>query len=374
MAPRRIAFVNQREGGGATAVCRDLEAAARREGHATLVAPAPGLDDAQSLVDALRAFAPDVIHAHCFYNAFGAEVASQLAEIAPLVFTVHDTYPVNSFGEACWTCDHNAWCWACPDVPAWKRFVSTYRIGERRRREAAWTRLAGVHRRASGDRVTVVWPSAWMRERCAKTALFDLPSVTAPYGVDLERFRPRLGARALIGEGPGLLAVTAANMYAPGDRRKGLHVLLEAWAELVAPTFPAARLNVIGTVHGLSAPAGVRFLGSVPGNHVPMHFAAADLSVLPTLGDNCPLAVLESLASGCPVVATRVGGIPEIVDEGETGWLAAPDDVESLSAAILDAMSRDSERRRRAARARNVAEERFGFGEWWSLHRRLYGL
>jgi hypothetical protein len=56
MAPRRIAFVNQREGGGATAVCRDLEAAVRREGHATLVAPRRhrGSTMRKSLVDALR--------------------------------------------------------------------------------------------------------------------------------------------------------------------------------------------------------------------------------------------------------------------------------------------------------------------------------
>jgi glycosyltransferase involved in cell wall biosynthesis len=374
MAMRKIAFVNQHEGGGATAVCRALESAVRAEGHAVWSAPSADVPDAEALLKGLRAFGPDVIHAHCFYNAYGPEVAAEMAEIAPLVFTVHDTYPVNSFTEACWTCDHNAWCWACPDVPVWKRPVSTYRVVERRRRESAWKALVGVHGKFGAGRVTIVWPSAWMKERCAKTALAELPDVVAPYGVDLERYRPRLGARAFIGEGSGLLVVAAANMYAPGDRRKGIHVLLEAWTDLVRPTFPDARLNVLGSVHGHTAPEGVRFLGSIDPEHVPLHFAAADLSVLPTLGDNCPMSVLESLASGCPVVATRVGGIPEVVDEGETGWLAAPDDVESLSAALIDALARDSERRRRALRARMVAESRFGFDAWMALHRRLYGI
>jgi glycosyltransferase involved in cell wall biosynthesis len=177
-----------------------------------------------------------------------------------------------------------------------------------------------------------------MRERCAKTALFDLPSVTATYGVDLERFRPRLGARALIGEGPGLLAVTAANMYAPGDRRKGLHVLLEAWAELVAPTFPAARLNVIGTVHRSLRSRGRPVSRIRPGRPCPDAFRGGR-SIRPADSRRqLSLGGARILASGCPVVATRVGGIPKSSTRVKPDG-SRPDDVESLSAAILDAMS-----------------------------------
>ncbi len=373
MPTRRIAFVNQREGGGATAVCHALERGVRALGHATLLAPSESTANSEDLIKALTTFHPDVIHLHCFYNAYPAGIAAALADIAPIVFTVHDTYPVNSFTEACWPCDHNAWCYACPDVPVWKRPVSLYRIRERRRREAAWQALARANTRHGGSRVTMMWPSEWMRERCSKTALASLPGVVSNYGIDLERFRPRLGAKALIGVGAGPLVVTVANMYAAGDRRKGLHVLLEAWENIVGQAVPDASLRVLGRVHGLTAPTGVTFTGEVDPDQVPLHFAAADLSVLPTLGDNCPLAVLESLASGCPVVASRVGGIPEVVVEGETGWLVQPDDPEALAAAILDALKNASDRRRRALKARHEAEGRFDGDAYLREHLELYG-
>ena len=80
--------------------------------------------------------------------------------------------------------------------------------------------------------------------------------------------------------------------------------------------------------------ARVRFLGSVPRERVLRLFRAADASVLPSAWENFPHTVVEALAVGCPVIATAVGGVPEVVRDGENGLLVPPRDPAALAAAI----------------------------------------
>jgi glycosyltransferase involved in cell wall biosynthesis len=78
----------------------------------------------------------------------------------------------------------------------------------------------------------------------------------------------------------------------------------------------------------------VRFVGSLARETVLRLFRAADASVLPSAWENFPHTVVESLAVGCPVIATAVGGVPEVVRDGENGLLVAPGDPEALTDAI----------------------------------------
>ncbi len=99
----------------------------------------------------------------------------------------------------------------------------------------------------------------------------------------------------------------------------------------------------------------VRFLGSVPREAVLRLFRAADASVLPSAWENFPHTVVEALAVGCPVIATAVGGVPEVVVDGENGLLVAAGDVTALAAAIERLLSDDDLRARLAdAAARSV--------------------
>ena len=88
-------------------------------------------------------------------------------------------------------------------------------------------------------------------------------------------------------------------------------------------------------------------------------FAQADLFVFPTRGDCLPLAVMEALAAGLPVITTTVGALPEAVTHGETGWVVPPDDPDALGGA-LTALASDAPLRARLSRsARSVGRERF---------------
>lgn len=92
---------------------------------------------------------------------------------------------------------------------------------------------------------------------------------------------------------------------------------------------------------------------------VPAFLRDLDLLVLPSRLDGRPNAVLEALASGVPVVASRVGELPDMVDDGLTGWLYPPGDPAALAAAVRGALTDPERRASAAAAARRAAEERF---------------
>jgi glycosyltransferase involved in cell wall biosynthesis len=78
----------------------------------------------------------------------------------------------------------------------------------------------------------------------------------------------------------------------------------------------------------------VRFVGPLPRDEVLRLFRAADASLLSSTWENFPHTVVESLAVGTPVIATAVGGVPEVVKDGENGLLVASGDADALAAAI----------------------------------------
>jgi glycosyltransferase involved in cell wall biosynthesis len=102
----------------------------------------------------------------------------------------------------------------------------------------------------------------------------------------------------------------------------------------------------------------VRFLGARPRGEVLGLLAVADVAVLPSAWENFPHAAVEALAMGTPVVATRVGGVPEIVHDGENGLLVDPDDDGEFGSA-LERVLHDGELRARLAAGAASSVERF---------------
>ena len=162
------------------------------------------------------------------------------------------------------------------------------------------------------------------------------------------------------------------------EPHKGIDVLLDACATLAGGGHPshldiygegslrfalqrrAAVLGVDATFHGHVADLRDRLLG-------------ADVFVLPSRGENLPITILEAMAAALPVVATRVGGVAELVDEGVTGLLVEPGDVNGLAGALA-ALLVDAEQRAvmGCAGARRVAE-RFDATQAGVEMLRLYG-
>ena len=121
--------------------------------------------------------------------------------------------------------------------------------------------------------------------------------------------------------------------------QKDVGTLLEALVHVPAVTLAVAgdgpeRVALERRAHDLGLDGRVRFLGGVPRDTVLRLFSAADASVLPSAWENFPHTVVEALAVGCPVIATAVGGVPELVVDGENGLLVPVRDAHALAAAI----------------------------------------
>ena len=183
------------------------------------------------------------------------------------------------------------------------------------------------------------------------------PSAVIPNGIDLRRYilPPETRAAWRCAHGfseDDLLIVSAARL----DPQKNPHLLAEAFTRAA---IPGAHLLLAGDGSLRSALEGrprIHVLGVRA--DLPQLLAAADLFVLASDWEGYPLALLEALASGLPVVATAVGGVSEIVEDGVSGVLTEPRNLETLSAAIR-ALANDSERRRTIAEAAKKRAVRF---------------
>jgi glycosyltransferase involved in cell wall biosynthesis len=139
--------------------------------------------------------------------------------------------------------------------------------------------------------------------------------------------------------------------------QKSLSIALEAVAKTPGVTLAIAgdgpeRTALEAAVGRLDLDGRVRFLGSVDRAAVLRLFRAADASLLSSSWENLPHTVLESLAVGTPVIATAVGGVPEVVRDGENGLLVRAGDADALADAIGRFFADAELRRRLAAGAR----------------------
>jgi glycosyltransferase involved in cell wall biosynthesis len=201
--------------------------------------------------------------------------------------------------------------------------------------------------RSAMDRAhRVLAVSGALRERLLELGVPDEKILVHHNGVDSDRFQPRSAAEARreLGLDPAGRHVVYVGYLVEA---KALHVLIDAVAGLrKAGTLDfTVHLVGCGPLEGeLRARAGsagvadaVRFQGRRPHDEVPKWMAAADVFCLPSVREGCPNVILEALASGRPVVATRVGGIPELVSE-RTALLVPPSDAAALGAALRQAL------------------------------------
>ena len=194
-------------------------------------------------------------------------------------------------------------------------------------------------------------PSGYLREIGLRWGLDpDRVSVLPNPAPEVPLLPARRELRAELGLDGALLAF--AGRLGP---QKAVGVLLSALADvhdvaLVIAGDGPDRAALERRVRELGLEGRVRFLGGVPREQVLRLFRAADASVLSSAWENFPHTVVEALAVGCPVIATAVGGVPEVVRDGVNGLLVRPGDPEALREAI-ERFFADDELRRRLAEA-----------------------
>lgn len=194
------------------------------------------------------------------------------------------------------------------------------------------------------------------------------PVAVVPNGANGERFFPRsrAEARAELGLDPAEDFILYVGQLKP---IKGTDVLTEAMGRLHERPGGSPRLVLIGVgpmrpwMEERFAALGIadrtRFMGRIPHDEISAWFAAADFLVLPSRSEGLPTAACEAAASGRALVATAVGGTPEIVGHEQTGLLVPPEDPVALADAIARLLDDPALVERLGAQAGSVARDRF---------------
>lgn len=273
---------------------------------------------------------PDVLHTHLGYSDFLGGIAARSLGI-PAVSTLH--------------------------VMEWDRDL----------RSRTQLELMALARRACCQRVVMVSQAARASYLAAWPARRDRV-VTVHNGIAAQ---PRPGAgravREELGIAPGEHVIAMITVLREG---KGHGVAVEA-VSAMRERFPGVRLLILGDgpardeVRALAAPLGDAAIVAGYRGDVMETLDATDVLLHPSRVDAFPTALLEAMAAGVPVVASRVGGIPEIVEDGHSGVLVeAPPGADTLARVLGDLLADPPRRRALAAAGRARFEERFTIEAW----------
>jgi glycosyltransferase involved in cell wall biosynthesis len=286
--------------------------------------PWPDRSFVRDLDRVLDRFRPDVVHAHGWCQ-FSAAAASRGR--GPVVVTLHDhglCCPKKNLLRGAQECGSGRGlrCATCPGAEqgtAKRTVLAAALAATTPRLPARVTRFVAVSAHVARRARAVLPPSARIE---VVPNFLDLPDAA---------FQEPTGSQVLY--------------VGPADRHKGLPVLLDAWRRLPPDT---GRLVVVGAPG--SAP-GVEFTGRLTGDDLWRRFQQAAFVVVPSIWpEPCPTVVLEAMAWGRPVLASRIGGLPDLVEHDHGGHLVPPGDPAALATAIAGLLA-DPARRATMAKA-----------------------
>ncbi len=302
---------------------------------------------------------PDVLHLHNLHGAyFDLTALVNLTALVPTVLTLHDEWTFTGHCSYCFDCERwKTGCGRCPDLtiyPAIRHDSTAYN----------WERKRQIY---SGGCLFVASPSRWLLEKARQSILSGaiVEARCIPHGIDLSIFRSAEKAQirsALAIPQHAKVVLFAANQIRQ-NTRKDYKTIRSAFTRL------SERLQCGGLILvalGEESPpeqigkGGVVFVPfQKDPRKVAQYYQAADVFVHAARVDNFPNTVLEALACGTPVVATAVGGIPEQIEDGRTGFLVDAGDAERMAARLEDLLNNDELCRRFSNSAVESARQRF---------------
>ena len=274
----------------------------------------------------------DVVHLHNVHGSyFNLGLLPSLSRRTRVIFTLHDCWLLT--GHCAYVFDCNKWlhdCHPCCDIeryPGMERDAASYNISRKKRIFSKFTPV-------------LVTPSQWLCDLVQRSAVFRNFDCRVIYnGIDTRRFSA------------GDKAAVRARLGLPVDRHIILYVVNGG---LNSSNYKDPGLLLVAVQRLLAGPLAGRFHLAVVGGRknlpnifddclsqfedtregLESFYQAADILVYPTKADNCPLVPMEAMSCGLPVVSTRIGGVPEVVEHGVTGYVTAPGDPREFSAAI----------------------------------------
>lgn len=310
---------------------------------------------------------PDILHLH--WVADGTLRLHDIARLGiPMVWTMHDTWPFTAGCHILNGCEgYLSKCECCRALTSTVGRIYAARQFSVRR--SLYQKMM----------LTAVSPSVDYMEKARNSGLMDDIEVChIPNCIDTSLFRPleRAYARQLLGL-PADATLLLFGAVSVRDRHKGMDLALEALRH-VASSGEIPLLSCVcfggGEVAGADElPFSFLHMGRLEDQlTLALAYSAADIFICPSRQESFSQTTLESLSCGTPVVAFSVGGIPDMVEHGVSGWLAAPENVQELAAGISCLLG-DAELRERMGRAgREKVEREFSQSVVAAQYKALY--
>ena len=308
------------------------------------------------LAKAVDGWQPDLIQAHNLHgDYFDLCALPHLSRQLPIVWTLHDTWAIT--GHCGYFMDCGRWrtgCGACPDL------VRPPAV-QRDRTAANWQRKREIYRQS---RLAVSTPSRWLMNYVEKSMLHPWQTRVIPNGVNLDIYHPgdRAQERALLGlPRDAFVIVFNAFSGAAANPYKDFQTVRTAVQHL--KTKDAGGSWVLICIGGQAQPQddpSIRYTGYLSDpQEVARYYRSANVLLHAANAESFGLIVTEAMACGIAVVATGVGGIPEQIVNGETGFVTPRGDSEAMAQQVLWLLCHPEERQRMGEAAAVHARQSF---------------
>lgn len=302
---------------------------------------------------------PDVVNLHWLGNGFvSVDNISRIQR--PVVWTLHDMWAMSGGCHYAGDCERFlTGCGTCPQ------------LGSSDPRDISFQTWANKQRMWGSLNLTVVTPSRWLADLVRASPLLHNRRIEViPNGIDMQIYRPFDMAFARdVMRLPTDKKLILFGAQQVDDARKGLPYLAQALSQM------GDRDNVELVLFGANHPAidvGLKahHVGMVDNDQVlALLYSAADVFVAPSVQDNLPNTVMEALACGTPCVAFHIGGMQDMIDHRQSGYLATPFDAVDLAHGLEWTMAN---RAALAGHARAEAAARYDIGQIAARYVALY--
>ncbi len=318
---------------------------------------------------------PHLIHAHNLHgNYFDLRLLEKLSHKYPVFLTLHDQWSFTGHCAHSFDCSHwQSGCGKCPDLNS---YPPLWRDGTAKN----WKQKQKIYQ---NSKLYIVTPSQWLMECVQRSMLAPAlqEARVIPNGIDLSVFRPgdKQKARQKLGIASDASVVLSA---ASGLRHSvykdyktlsnGLKVASQKIENLVLLA-PGAHMNHQGVKRKRLAKATMLFYPFEEDPSMLVTFYhAADVYVHTTRADTFPSVILEALACGLPVIATKVGGIPELITNGKEGILIPLGDVHALVNALIVLLKNKYSCEQKGKRAQQRIQKKYSEGGMVDSYMQFY--
>ena len=298
---------------------------------------------------------PDIVNLHWICSSYlQIETLAKLKK--PLVWTLRDMWTFTGGCHYAGDCDHytNS-CGACPQLGSSKNCDLSRWVWQRKAK--AWKNL----------NLTIVPLSSWLGKCAASSSLFkDLRIEVIPNGINTSIYKPinKKIARDQLNLPQDKKLVFFGAARATSDKRKGFEQLQQALQHLSKSGYKdELELVIFGGGRPDNPPEfGFKehYLGRFSDDLLlALIYSAADVFVAPSIEENLANTVMESIACGTPCVAFNIGGMPDMIEHQQNGYLAEPYKIDDLARGIAWVLENESRHQKLSYRAREKVEQEF---------------